>query len=422
MIIKNFSRLASNNIRRDALLIAEAGYESIELSHLFQNKCRLQAGQLCIGENKFNLSKYKNIYIVGIGKGSAKAVKAILKTIPKHQIKAGAVVDIESIRLGKIKSYKGTHPLPSEKNISATKEIIRILELADINDLVLTIICGGGSSLACQPGNNMTCTDLQAVGDYLLKSGADITQINTVRKHLSLIHGGFLAQYAYPSKLISLIISDVPGDKLDMIASGPTVKDTTSMADAKKVAYKYGLKNLKFLETPKDPKYFKKVENIIIANGQTALYAMKTKAIELGYKPKIYSKTLSGMAKNVGPKMAKTVRPGEALLACGETQVHVTHTGKGGRNQDVALSALACLKKNSAIVSAASDGKDNINVAGGITDYSAMFYADKFSIWPQKAVTENQSYISLKKLKGIFKIKKVTANISDFVVVLRKQP
>lgn len=421
MIIKNFSRLAANDVRRDALLIAEAGYESIEISKLFQNTCNMQAEKLCIGNKQFNLNLYKHIYIIGLGKGAAKATKTILKTIPNKRIRSGAVVDIKKQRLGKIKSFVGTHPLPSEKNVAATKEIISILKQANKNDLVITIICGGGSSLASQPSKGLTCTDMKTVGDYLLKSGADIKQINTVRKHLSLIHGGFLASYAYPSSVISLIISDVPGNQLDMVASGPTVRDTTSIKDAQKVARQFGLKNLEFVETPKDPKYFAKVNNIVLASGETVLYAMKLKAVELGYKPKIFSKALSGFAKNIGPKMAISAKPGEAVLACGETQVHVTHPGKGGRNQDVALSALPYLAKNSAIVSSASDGKDNIPVAGGITDNSTKALAKKYKINPSRAVEYNQSYISLKKLKGIFKIRKVTANISDFVVVLRKE-
>jgi glycerate 2-kinase len=421
MIIKSFSRLASNSVRRDALTIAEAGYEAIDITNLFQNKCNMQAQKLCVGEQQFDLTAYKHVYIIGLGKGSAKATKAILKTIPAHTITAGAVVDIVKARLGKVKSFIGTHPLPSDKNIVATKEIIRILKLANNNDLVITIICGGGSSLACQPSNGMTCTDLQEVGDYLLKSGAGISQINTVRKHLSLIHGGFMAKYAYPSKVVSLIVSDVPGNKLDMVASGPTVLDTTSVASAHTIAKHYGLGNLNFVETPKDKKYFAKVDNIVLASGETALYAMKAKALELGYTPKIYSKALAGYAKSIGPSMAKSVKPGQALLACGETQVRVLHAGKGGRNQDVALSALPYLPKRSAIVSAASDGKDNIPVAGGVTDYTNMHLAKKYFIDPTKAVTYNQSYTSLRKLKGIFKIRKVTANISDFVVVLRKE-
>ncbi len=421
MIIKNLSKLAVNPIRRDALLIAEAGYEAIEINRLFQNVCSLQQKKLCIGMHEFNLEGYKNIYIIGLGKGSARATRSILKTIPTSMVKAGAVIDIERLWLGKIKSFKGTHPLPSEKNIVATNEIIKILSRANKDDLVITIICGGGSSLICRPSGNLTCTDLQVVGDHLLKSGADITEMNTIRKHLSEIHGGFLAKYAYPAQVLSLIVSDVPGNKIDMVASGPTVRDTTSIADAEGLAKKHGLGNLNFVETPKDPKYFEKVHNIILASGETALYAMKTKAVELGYIPKVYSKSLNGFAKNVGPQMAKSVTRNTALLACGETQVHVTHPGKGGRNQDVALSSMPFLPENSAVISCASDGKDNIPVAGGIVD-------DDFSVWkieqidadPTKAVELNQSYITLKRIQGIFKIRKVTANISDFIVVLRK--
>ncbi len=421
MIIKNFAKLGVNSIRRDALLIAEAGYEAIEINRLFQNVCSVEQHKLCIGMHEFNLDNYKNVFIIGLGKGSARAAKSLLKTIPGNMLTGGVVIDIEKQRLGKVKCYKGTHPLPSEKNIAATNEIVKLLAKATKDDLVITIICGGGSSLICRPSGKLTCTDLQMVGDHLLKSGANITEINTIRKHLSEIHGGYLAKYAYPAQVLSLIVSDVPGNKIDMIASGPTVRDTTTITEARSLAQKYGLPNLDFVETPKEQKYFEHVNNIILASGETALYAMKTKAIELGYLPRIYSKALTGFAKNVGPQMAQSVKPGVALLACGETQVRVLHKGKGGRNQDVALSAMPYLPENSAIISCASDGKDNIPVAGGIVD-------DDFSVWkieqidadPTKAVEMNRSYITLKKIQGIFKIRKVTANISDFIVVLRR--
>ncbi len=144
---------------------------------------------------------------------------------------------------------------------------------------------------------------------------------------------------------------------------------------------------------------------------------MNKKASELGYKPRVFTNQLRGLADEVGPNLANEVRPGEALLACGETTVIVKKPGKGGRNQDLALSALDYLKTNSAIVSAASDGKDNIDVAGGLSDYTLK---DTKNLNATDSVKNNQSFKTLSELNGIFKINKVTANVSDFVVVLRK--
>jgi len=421
MIIKRSSQLAITPLRRDAIMVAEAGYQSLDIRSLFADNCTKLHNSICVDNQVYNLANYRHVYLVGIGKGSALAARSLVKSLPKNSITQGVVIDIRRRFIHRrIKSLIGTHPLPSEENIAGTNQIIDLLNCATAEDLVITVICGGGSSLGCQPSHGLTCTDLQQVSDHLLKSGATIEQINTVRKHISLIHGGNMAKYAYPATVLSLIISDVPGNDLQMVASGPTELDHTSEHDAQKIAKQFGLPNLEFVETPKDPRYFKKVTNIVLASGSNAVIAMQGKAIELGYTTAIYSQNLSGLANQVGPKMAEQVKPGQALLACGETQVIVTHPGKGGRNQDLALSALPHLHANSVMVSCASDGKDNIPVAGAITDSEfSRAQAKKFGVNPVESVKNNRSYATLKRLKGIFQIKPVTANVSDFIVVLR---
>lgn len=424
MIIKNFSRLTATPLRRDALTIAEAGYQALDIRTLFADSCTEMDNSICVNNKTYNLANYRHVYLVGIGKGSALAAHSLVKSLPKNSITKGVVIDIRKRFIHRrIKSLIGTHPLPSEQNIAGTNQIIELLRSATEEDLVIVVVCGGGSSLGCQPSKGLTCTDLQQVSDHLLKSGATIEQINTVRKHISLIHGGNMAKYAYPATVLSLIISDVPGNDLQMVASGPTELDHTSEGDAKKIAKKFGLPNLEFVETPKDPRYFKNVTNVILASGSNAVMAMQSKAKELGYSAAVYSQNLSGMANQVGPAMAELVKPGQALLACGETQVIVTHPGKGGRNQDLALSALPHLHANSVIVSCASDGKDNIPVAGGITDSEfSRSQAKKIGVNPTESVKNNRSYVTLKRLRGILQIKPVTANVSDFIVVLREKP
>lgn len=422
MIIKNFSKLAKNTIRADTLRIAEAGYQSLDINNLFEKSCQISNGVLRVGKLGFTIAEYKHIYLVGIGKGSSLAAKTLFKKLPANSITRGVVIDIKKRRIGRgIQCYEGTHPLPSEQNIVATNDLVGVLQSAQSSDLVVCIICGGGSSLSCRPANNMTCTDLQMVGDSLLKSGATIQEINTIRKHLSLIHGGNMAKLAYPASVLSLIISDVPGNEVEMIASGPTVRDSTTVEQADKIAAKFGLQATEFVETPKDKKYFAKVTNHILASGATAVEAMKIEAKALGYHPRVASTKMSGLAKTVGPRLAKAVGAGEAVLACGETQVVVTQPGKGGRNQDLALSALPYLPPNSAIASCASDGKDNIAVAGGITDseYSKAQLREDVTK-ATRAVENNHSYATLRRLNGIFRIHKKTANVSDFVVVLRR--
>lgn len=419
MVIKNFEKLAKTPLRKDALEIVEAGYNAIAIESIFQRNISIQDEILTIAGKKFKLSNYKDIYVVGVGKGSALAAKQIERILGAQRIKSGLVIDITRRRLKKIRSLSGTHPLPSEKNIRATKKLVQLLTQSKSDDLVIALICGGGSALACQPGG-LTCLELQFISSVLLRAGATIQEINTVRKHVSLFHGGHMAAYAYPSTVASLIISDVPGDDLSMVSSGPTTLDTTTRQQAQKIVKKYGLPNLQLLETPKDKKYFTKVQNILLANGKTTLEAMRTKAKQLGYKPRTYSSELSGLANQVGPAMARSVKPGEALIACGETEVIVTNPGKGGRNQDLALSAVPHLASHSVVISAASDGKDNVPVAGAIAD-SVWSVAEcrRKRIDPVHAVDTNRSYRALRRLGDHLRIEKVTANVSDFVLVLR---
>lgn len=419
MIIKNFKKLAKTSLRADALEIIEAGYQSINMSNIFRVNMHFDGKILDIEGQKFDLKKYKNIYVVGLGKGSALAAKE-LEILLKSKIKSGFVIDIFKRRLKIIKSLKGTHPLPSRTNIKATENIIKLLQTTTKDDLVISIICGGGSALICKP-EKLTCLEMQFVSSVLLKAGATIDEINTVRKHISLIHGGFMAKYAYPSEVLSLIVSDVPGDDISMVASGPTTLDKTTKEQAEKIVKKYSLPPIELTETPKDKKYFLKVHNILVSSGTKVVQAMSKKANQLGYKSIIYSRNLSGLAKEVGPKMAKSAKKGQALLACGETQVIVKKSGKGGRNQDVVLSAIPYLQDESVIISAASDGKDNINVAGAIADslYSKKFIKRK-KIDPRRAVDDNRSYRVIRRLKDHLYIRKVTANISDFILVLKK--
>lgn len=419
MILKNFESLAKTPLRRDALEIIEAGYESISIETIFENSLSLDHDRLTIGPQSFDLTQYEDIYVVGVGKGSSLAAKHIEHILGVHRIKSGIVIDITKRRLKKIRSYAGTHPLPSQKNIKATNQMVHLLKQTQANDLVIALICGGGSALACQPGG-LTCLELQFISSVLLRAGATIQEINTVRKHVSLFHGGHMAAYAYPSTVASLIISDVPGDDLSMVSSGPTVMDATTRNQAQRIIKKYGLPNLQLLETPKDKRYFAKVHNILIAHGRTTLEAMKSKARALGYKPRVYSTHVNGLANHVGPTMAKAVKPGEALIACGETEVIVSHPGKGGRNQDLALSAIGHLPAHSVIISAASDGKDNVPVAGAIADSVwSVAQCKRKKINPHQAVEANRSYKALRKLHDHLHINKVTANVSDFMLVLR---
>ena len=420
MIIKNFSQLATTPARWDALKIAEAGYKAIQVDQLVAQHLNKHQHTIIIGQHHYVLDSYEHVYVVGVGKGSAQAAQTVENLIGAEHIDDGCVIDISKRPMKKIKSMVGTHPLPSQQNIRATDKVVEILERATSKDLVIAIICGGGSALFCRPGQ-LTCLELQFISTMLLRAGATIGEINTVRKHASQIHGGFMAKYAYPATVLSLVISDVPGNDIQMVASGPTVYDTTTKVQAAAIAKRYGLPPLDLVETPKDHRFFKKVRNVIIASGEVAVDAMATEAKRLGYDPRIFSRALTGYASERGRELAAKVRPGQALLACGETEVIVTKTGKGGRNQDMALSAVPLLAPDSAMVAAASDGKDNLPVAGAVTDGMQTRKRLRLKrINPASSVINNDSYEALKAAGDHLQIRKVTANVSDFVVVVRR--
>ena len=214
----------------------------------------------------------------------------------------------------------------------------------------------------------------------MLKRGATINEINTVRKHISNITGGQLAKLAAPAELISLIVSDVITNDLDVIASGPTVKDTTTIKDAVKIQKKYNLPSLPFIETPKEKP--KKVANILLVTNVYAAEAMKKEAIKLGYKSNILTTQLKGEARLIGVKLAKLVKSNCALIATGETTVNVKGNGMGGRNQELVLAASNFIKKG-VIISCYSDGVDFISQAGGaIADKNTKELAKKYDLNP----------------------------------------
>ena len=426
MMIKNFSQLAVSDLRKKALKIIESGMEAIFIKKIFQENIKIKNNFLFIKKEKINLDKFKRIFIIGFGKGSSEAVITIEKIL-KNKINQGIVIDtLRKNVCSKIKYLKGTHPIPSYENIKATKKIINLLKNTKKDDLVIIVIFGGGSALLTYPTVNLNI--LQKINKQLLKSGKNIYEINTVRKHLDRVKGGGLAKFAYPAKVYSLICSDVIGNDLSFIASGPTVKDKTSKNDAKKILKevfnksdflkKYHIeKNL--IETPKEEKYFKNVKNILIASNKLALKAMKKEAEKLKFKKvRIYSYKICGEAREVGKILLSKCKNKEVLLSGGETTVTVKGNGKGGRNQELVLGALEKISRKSLIISIASDGKDNTNAAGAIGDIYTKNKAKRMNLNPQEYLQNNDSYNFFKKTGDLI-FSKRGANVADLMLVIK---
>ena len=424
-LIKNFDQLASTPQRKILLEIIESALISIQPKKIVQKNFSIINSTLKIQDKLVNLKDFQRIFLLGFGKGSASISKHIEKILGKFLTK-GYVIDVEQEKFSNIEFTQGTHPLPSLTNFLFTKTAIQQLNNLTTKDIIIIVIAGGGSALFEIP-HRITLDKLIEVNKALLKSGANIYEMNVVRKHLSKVKGGGLAKLLYPAKIVSLIASDVPGNDLSVIASGPTAKDDTTIDDAQNVLAKYNLTdNLSlskddFIETPKEDKYFKNVVNILILSNKTALIAMEQKAKELGYKSIIYSDKFQGEAKIVGKELIKNTSPHTVLLAGGETTVKVTGKGVGGRNQEVVLGALPHLSNDTVIASFDSDGWDNSSFAGAIGDFQTLEKAKKLGLNPQDFLESNNTLPFFQKAGDGIITNKLPCNVSDLMVVVKNE-
>ena len=393
------------------------------------------------------LSKYRKKVVIGFGKASYRMALASEKVI--DEIWAGGIIvpkgAVQVNELKRINVYEGTHPIPSQINVEATKELLSLLSGLTEDDLVICLISGGGSALFVQP-SGISLSEKQEVTRLLLSCGASIHEINCVRKHLSAVKGGNLARLIYPANSICLILSDVVGDNIDTIASGPTSPDGTRFIDAWRILEKYRLlekvpKNVlehikmgidgKVPETPKaDDPVFKKVKNIIVANNMKALSAMADKAKTIGLKPMIITSYLEGEAKEVGKVIGSIARqilkydsPISSpciLLFGGETTVTVKGNGIGGRNQELTLSVAMMLNSFSNIVFASigSDGVDgNSSAAGAIVDGETLREAEEAGLSPLAYLENNDSNSFFEKMKRTIKTGPTGTNVNDIAVL-----
>lgn len=423
-IILNKEDLSDSNMRKDALEILEAGFSAINTEKILRKKISFKDGTLCINDNNYKCSLYERIFFIGIGKCAFDGAK-IIEEMLGDSLTDGIVLDVKYGELKRIKSFEGTHPYPSEINVSVTKKIIEMVSGVTERDLVLVLISGGGSSLLCLP-HGINYQTLIEVTRTLTKNGADIFELNTVRKHLSEIQGGQLAKICYPAEVVSLIFSDVLGDDIGVVASGPTVMDNTTVDDASKILSKYGILGLcippdcSLRETPKEEKYFEKVRNVLVATNKDALLAMKEKALGLGYKVEIESRTLSGNAIEVGKNLAEIeLEPKSCLLFGGETTVKIKGNGFGGRNQEVALSALSHIKDGYILISSSSDGWDNTEYAGALADSLLLAKTKQMGLNPQEYLDKNDSYNFYRIVGGQIITGRLGVNVSDLFILLR---
>ncbi len=424
-IIKNYKSLAKDKKRRDILSIIEAGLHSIQPIEVLEKNVSLKDNILFIKNKKYDISQYKRIFILGIGKGSAD-IADILNERLNGLVTSGDVIDLTLKKIKNIKVTKGEHPLPTQTNLNFTKGVIEKYSKLKNTDLVITIICGGGSALFEYP-SKISKDLLIDISKIMLTSGVPIEEMNTIRKHLSKVKGGQLAELIYPAKIISLIFSDIPGNDLSFIASGPTVKDKTNIADAISIINKFDIQsklniNLSiFTETPKDNKYFENISNTLMLSNVTALNTMFKKAIKLGYKSTILSDRIQMEARELGEYLIKKTYKDTVLFGGGESVVTVHGNGKGGRNQEASLASYKYVDKDTVFISIGTDGWDNSDFAGGIMDDITIKDANKLGLVFDDYINNDDSYNFFKKTGDAIITGKLPSNVSDLMIVLKKK-
>ena len=388
---------------------------------------RIEGDQLLAGEEAYDLRNYERVLAVGAGKGTALMAQAVEDVFGDRIDDGVIIVKYGHTRpLNRIREIEASHPLPDEAGVKGTEEIIETLKDVDEKTLIICLLSGGGSALLVSPAEGISLKDKQVTTDLLLKSGASIEELNGVRKHLSRVKGGRLASIAYPATVITLILSDVIGDRLDVIASGPTVPDRSTFMDTVKVIEKYNLvKKLpnnvlsmlldgiagKLPDTPKAGEdCFKKGSPVIVGSIRQAINAARNAANKLGFDTEMVTDKLQGEAREAAvyladlAKMVRSSRKGGkpmCLLSGGETTVNVKGSGKGGRNQELALAFALEIEGVDGItmLSAGTDGTDGpTDATGAIVDGETIHFARKLGVNPEKYLENNDSYNFFKKI------------------------
>jgi glycerate 2-kinase len=414
---------------------------------------KVDGEQLHIADAKYDLAAYNRIVVVGAGKATARMAWAIESLLGK-KITAGLIVvkDGHTATLSIIEQVESSHPVPGEAGVAGTARILDMARTADEKTLFICLISGGASALLVATAAGVSLKSKQDATRLLLNAGASISEMNAVRKHLSMVKGGRLAQAAYPAQVVTLIVSDVIGDPLDVIASGPAAPDDSTFADASAVIAKYGLQKklppqvAEYLQrgiawqvaetVKKNDPCWHKTRNVIVASIRQAMAAAQQKSAQLGFATKIISETLQGEAREAAHFLAQAARaelaamkPGErrCLLCGGETTVTVRGTGMGGRNQELALAFALEIEgwQGVTLLSAGTDGTDGPNdAAGAMVDGRTAAQAYSLGIDPISFLDNNDSYGFFQQFDAAtgahshFKTGATGTNVMDIQIVL----
>lgn len=423
--------------------LVRAALEAADPAQAVRRNLSLRGQTLQVGDHSIPLAPGARVYLVGAGKAGA-AMTAAAAAILGERLTAGVMAIPEWAQMGEggpVEFVRAGHPRPNEGSLLAGHKIRALLNGAGEGDCVLALISGGGSALLELPGEGLTLEDLQAANDALLNSGASIVEVNTVRRRLSQIKGGGLARMAGRARVAALILSDVVGDPLDVIASGPTAPDTTSPAQAIEILSRYGLMNVlparavahlrRQAEAYRPPVETAAPPAVIVGSNTLAVEAAAGRARDLDFEVQVLTTFLEGEAREVGKVAAalakeisrnrRPLAPPAALIAGGETTVTVRGGGCGGRNQELALSAAIALDgwERALVASFATDGLDGpTQAAGAVATGETLSRARGLGLSAPAALAENDSHRFFVALGDLVVTGPTGTNVNDIVVVL----
>ena len=431
----------SADLRRRVWRIADAAIAAADPTPAIRRLLSVEDGGLIVGECRYELERFQRITVVGAGKASARMAAAV-EDLPGLQVDGGLVVvkDGHGESTNRVEIAECAHPVPDQRGAVATGRIHSILQGTEEEDLIIAVISGGGSALLPAPADGITLADLGKTTDSLLRAGANISQLNAVRKHLSLVQGGRLARAASPATVLVLAVSDVLGSPLDVIASGPFAPDGSSYADALKVLKNFELlervppavlarlragNNGKIDETPgPDDPAFEKVQHLIVADLAVAMAAAERQAKKEGFSVRADLGAVEGEARDFGRRLGAIGRDlavdrPTAVLFGGETTVTVRGSGIGGRCQEIALAAAIEIRgrRGAGVMAIGTDGTDGpTDAAGAIVDGGTVDRAAAAQLDAKAMLEDNNSYEVLKAAGDLVVTGPTGTNVNDVMI------
>ncbi len=438
------------SLRRDALAIFKTALKAADPTEAIRRNVQVAGSKLGLGPKQYDLERYRRIVVLGAGKASARMAEAIEKLLGRR-ITQGLINTKygHTARVKRIELHECGHPVPDAAGVAGARRIADLAAGATRDDLVIVLISGGASALLPLPCEPIELEEKQETTRLLLACGATINEINAVRKHVSAIKGGQLARLAAPATVVALMLSDVIGDPLDVIGSGPTAPDASTFASAWRVIERYALRDRipgvvrdrleagllgEIDETPKPgDACFERVQNVIVGSNRLAVDAAALAARERGYRPVVLSTLIEGETRDVASMHAailkeaiasgRPARPPVCFISGGETTVTIHGDGLGGRNQEFALACALALDgiPNVAVLSGGTDGTDGpTDAAGAIVDGQTPERARKLSLDPVQFLARNDSYHFFDALGDLIRTGPTGTNVMDIRLLLTR--